>query len=116
MSTEAVTRKISRFASLPSAKNLVLDASVILFVAICVLPLLYMLIVSFKGIDGGLTFDNYQRLLGEARQRELLMNSALLSAATAFFATIVGAPLGLLLARSDLPAKSWLRLALIIPL
>jgi iron(III) transport system permease protein len=116
MGTAAVTGKISRFAALPLAKDLVLSAAGILFVAICVLPLIYMLIVSFTGIDGGLSLLNYQRLLSEARQRELLMNSALLSAATALFATTMGAPLGLLLARSNLPAKSWLRLALIIPL
>lgn len=116
MSTATVTSGIRRWPSLLSAKAISLGAAEVLFVAICVLPLIYMLVVSFTGIDGGFTFVNYGQLLTEARQRDLLMNSALLGAATALVATIVGAPLGLLLARADLPAKSWLRLALIIPL
>jgi iron(III) transport system permease protein len=102
--------------ALLSAKAMVLGVAGVLFVAICVSPLIYMLAVSFTAIDGGFTFDNYGRLLTDARQRELLMSSALLGAATATVATIVGAPLGLLLARADLPAKGLLRLALIIPL
>jgi iron(III) transport system permease protein len=116
MSTATATAMIRRLPALLTAKTIALGIAGVLFVAICVLPLMYMLAVSFTGIDGGFTFDNYGRLLNEARQRELLMNSTLLGAATAFVATIVGAPLGLLLARADLPAKSWLRLALIIPL
>ncbi|MFY9609322.1 MAG: iron ABC transporter permease [Blastocatellia bacterium] len=116
MSTATATATIRRPPALLSAKTMALGVAGVLFVAICVLPLIYMLTVSFTGIDGGFTFDSYGRLLTDARQRELLMNSASLGAATAFVATIVGAPLGLLLARVDLPAKSWLRLALIIPL
>jgi len=116
MSTTTTTATIRRLPTLLSAKAMALGAAGVLFVAICVLPLIYMLVVSFTGIDGGFTFDNYGRLLTEARQRELLMNSALLGAATALVATIVGAPLGLLLARAGLPAKGLLRLALIIPL
>jgi iron(III) transport system permease protein len=116
MSTAAATATIRRLPALLSAKAMALGGACLLFVAICVAPLIYMLVLSFTGVDGGFTFANYGRLLNEARQRELLMNSTLLGAATAFVATIVGAPLGLLLARADLPAKSLLRLALIIPL
>jgi len=116
MSTATATATIRRLPALLSAKTMALGGAGILFVAICVLPLIYMLLVSFTGIDGGFTFGNYGRLLTDARQRELLMNSTLLGAATAIVSTIVGAPLGLLLARVDLPAKSLLRLALIIPL
>lgn len=116
MSTATATATIRRLPALLSVKTMALGGAGVLFVAICVLPLIYMLAVSFTAIDGSFTFDNYGRLLTDARQRELLMNSALLGAATATAATIVGAPLGLLLARVDLPAKSWLRLALIIPL
>jgi iron(III) transport system permease protein len=116
MSTATATATIRRLPALLSAKAMALGGAGVLFVAICVLPLIYMLVVSFTGIDGGFTFNNYRRLLTEARQRELLMNSTFLGAATAFVATMVGAPLGLLLARVDLPAKSWLRLALLIPL
>src|SRR5262245_19935598 len=75
-----------------------------------------MLVASFTDVKGGFTLSNYERLLTEARQRQLFMNSASLAVATALVTTIVGAPLGLLLVRSDLPAKNWLRLVLIVPL
>ena len=116
MSTATATATIRRLPGLLSAKTMALGGAGVLFVAICVLPLIYMLVVSFTAIDGSFTFDNYGRLLTDARQRGLLMNSSLLGAGTATAATIVGAPLGLLLARVDLPAKSWLRLGLLIPL
>lgn len=116
MTTATVTRRISRRPLLLSSKLISLGALEVLFIAICGLPLIYMLVMSFTGVDGNFTITNYGRLLTEERQRELLMNSALLGAATALVATILGAPLGLLLARADLPAKSLMRLALIIPL
>ncbi|HSE36568.1 MAG TPA: iron ABC transporter permease [Blastocatellia bacterium] len=116
MTTATVTRGISRWPWLLSSRVISLGAAEVLFIGICVLPLINMLIVSFTEVDGSFTFANYGRLLFEARQRELLINSASLGAATAFVATILGAPLGLLFARADLPAKSLLRLALIIPL
>jgi iron(III) transport system permease protein len=115
MTKATVTRGISRWRSLLSSKVISLGAAEVLFIAICVLPVIYMLVVSFTGVDSSFTITNYRRLLSEARQRELLMNSGLLGAATALVATILGAPLGLLLARADLPVKSLLRLALIIP-
>ena len=116
MSTATATATIRRLPSLFSAKAIALWAAAVFFFAISVMPLIYMLAVSLTGIDGGFTFANYGGLLTEARQRELLMNSAMLGAATAAVATILGAPLGLLLARTELPAKRLLRLALIIPL
>jgi iron(III) transport system permease protein len=75
-----------------------------------------MFVVSFINVDGSPTFDNYRRLLVESRQRDLLLNSTLLGASSAMFGTLLGAPLGLLLARARLPAKRLLRMVLIIPL
>jgi iron(III) transport system permease protein len=75
-----------------------------------------MFVVSFLDADGNFTTANYGRLLTEARQLNLLLNSTLLGAGAAVLASFLGAPLGLLLARADLPAKRFFRLALIIPL
>lgn len=115
MSAAATTGGFRRLPVISSGKHFVLGGAVILFVAICVLPLIYMLVVSLTA-DGEITFDNYRRQVLESRQLELMLNSAVLGAATALVATILGAPLGLLLARVDLPAKRVLRIALIIPL
>ena len=83
-----------------NTKAVTLGAAVALFVVLCVLPVCYMFGVSLKGTGGDLSFDNYRRLFAEPRQRELLMNSALLGAGVALLATALGAPLGLLLART----------------
>jgi iron(III) transport system permease protein len=72
--------------------------------------------VSFVGDDGGLSFENYRRLLTGQRERRLLASSALLGAGASALATLLGAPLGLLLARSDVRGKEWRRLALVVPL
>jgi iron(III) transport system permease protein len=88
----------------------------LLFVALCVLPALYMFGVSLTGADGGLSLEHYRRLLGSARQRNLLLTSTLLGAGAAVLATAIGAPLGLLLARADLAARRLWRLMLVVPL
>ena len=86
------------------------------FVLLCALPAIYMFGLSFAGADGHPSLENYRRLLVEARQRDLLRATALLGAGAALLATLIGAPLGLLLARADLRGKAWWRLALLIPL
>lgn len=101
---------------LPSSRTIILGAAVALFLLLCVLPILYMLGISFISADGRFSFENYRRLLIDARQREMLLTSTLLGAGTALLATSVGAPLGLLLARTRLPLKRVLRIALVIPL
>jgi iron(III) transport system permease protein len=75
-----------------------------------------MFSLSLFSPDGSLDFEHYRRLLVEARQREMLMTSLLLGSGTAALATLIGAPLGLLLARVRAPGKAWCRLALVIPL
>jgi iron(III) transport system permease protein len=88
----------------------------LLFFLLCVLPTLYMIGSSFIGADGSLGFANYKRLVLDARQRGLFLNSALIGLGTAVFATLIGAPLGFVFARVDLPAKRLLRFVFIIPL
>ena len=116
MGTAATTTITRRAGILPSARTASLGIAAILFVAVCVLPTLYMLGVSFVDANGSLSLDNYHRLLTDARQRGLLLSSTLLGTGAALLATVIGAPLGLLLARADLPAKWLLRLALVVPL
>ena len=103
-------------SALPSSRAIILGVAGALFVLLCVLPVIYMLGVSLVGANGEISFSNYWRLLIDARQRELLRTSTLLGAGTALVATIIGAPLGLVLARADLPAKRLLRIVLVIPL
>ncbi|HVI72384.1 MAG TPA: iron ABC transporter permease [Pyrinomonadaceae bacterium] len=75
-----------------------------------------MFVVSLTDAAGSFTLNNYRHLLTEPRQRGLLLTSIVLGGGAAIFATVLGAPLGLLFARARLPAKRFLRLALIVPL
>jgi len=113
IASSAVGRR--RFA-LPSARSAILIVAFTLFILLCALPVVWMLGVSLISADGSLSFSHYYRLLAEPRQRDLLLTSVLLGAGTAVFATLIGAPLGLLLARAELPIKRLLRLALVVPL
>src|SRR4030095_2183621 len=112
-------REPKRFHSLlrlPTWRSFLIGFAFVLFAGLCVLPVVYMLCASLVDANGSLDFQNYRRLLLESRQRELLLNSTLLAASAAVVGTILGAPLGLLLARATLPAKSLLRIALVVPL
>lgn len=99
-----------------SSRTAALCLAAALFVAICVLPALYMLGISFVGADGGLSLNNYSRLLAERRQQQLLLTSLLLGVGASALATLIGVPLGLLLARTDVRGKDWWRPALVAPL
>src|SRR5215217_8436772 len=111
------TRVMLRGArALPSTRTVVLGFAIVLFVALCVLPVFYMFSVSIIDPAGTFSFDNYRELFAEPRRRDLLLTSGLLGGGTAIIATILGTPLGLLLARSALPAKRLLRMALVVPL
>jgi iron(III) transport system permease protein len=112
-------REPKRFHSLltlPTWRSFLIGLAFVLLAGLCVLPVVYMLCASLLDVNGSLDLENYRRLLLESRQRELLLNSTLLAASSAVVGTILGAPLGLLLARTPLPAKSLLRILLVIPL
>jgi len=110
------TAILRRTPFLPSVRTLTVGIAAILFVALCALPTIYMFVVSFVNANGSFSLANYRLLLTETRQRELLLTSIQLGAGTAVLATAIGVPLGMLLARADLPAKRFLRVALIVPL
>ncbi|MGE4054752.1 MAG: ABC transporter permease [Vicinamibacterales bacterium] len=92
-----------------SSRTVVLGIAVAASVIVCGLPLAYMLVRA--GTAGGA----YAALLLDARQRALLANTAALGTGTALLATLVGAPIGLALARVAIPAKPIWRIALAAP-
>ncbi len=93
----------------PSSRTTVVGVAVLLFVACCLLPVGYLLTLL-----GGGSRASADAWLDE-RQRILLLNTTVLGTGTAMLATAIGAPLGLALARTVLPYKSLLRLALAAP-
>jgi iron(III) transport system permease protein len=110
------TVRLRQVFILPSSRNVIISIAVGLFIGLCVLPFAYMFGLSFIDSAGNFSISNYSHLISEPRQHGLLLSSSLLGAGTAILATTIGAPLGLLLARADLPIKNLLRLAFVIPL
>ena len=94
----------------PSSRTIVVATAAVLFAACSLLPIAYLLTVPLRGwpIGGDI-------LSLDARQQRLLWNTTLLGAGTAFLATVIGAPLGVALARVPLPGKALLRVALAVP-
>ncbi len=101
---------------LQPARTCTLGFAAACFVFFCLLPIGYMLPQSFVGPVGGLSLDNYRRLLAEPRQHTLLGNSLMLAVGSSMLAALIGTPLGILLARVDIPAKRMARVMLLIPL
>ena len=96
-----------------SSRTVVTLTAAVVFVVVCMLPLLFMLWAAFA--EPGNAVSALQGLLLDRRQAGLLYNTVLLGCGTAVLATLVGAPLGFGLARFALPFKSGLRLALVAP-
>ena len=72
------------------------------FVVCCVLPLVYLLLTTLVATgEYGIALDR--------RQRGLLYNTAILGVGTATLATVIGAPLGIVLARVPLRRKALIR-------
>ena len=96
-----------------SSRTFVIGLAVAVFVVTCVLPPVYMATQALSGSAG--RGSAYAALLLDARQRDLLFRSAILGGGTAILATLLGAPLGVALARTPLPGRAAFRLALAAP-
>lgn len=97
-----------------SSRTAVIATATVVFLASCVLPLISLLASSLAG--SAMTSSTYAALLLDARQRSLLYNTTILGLATAALATLIGVPLGVALARTDLPWKPFVRILLAAPM
>jgi iron(III) transport system permease protein len=93
-----------------TSRTAIIGLAVAVFAVCCVLPVGYLLAASFRG------FDASSALALDARQRRLLYNTVVLGSGTALLSTVLGAPLGLALARTATRGKALVRVALVAPL
>src|SRR5687767_5571552 len=96
-----------------SGRTIVVGAAVAALALFCIVPLAYMIAVWVIAPAG--QASAYGTLLLDSRQRELLLNTTLLGIGTAIMSTLVGAPVGVALARLALPLKAGLRVLLAAP-
>jgi iron(III) transport system permease protein len=97
-----------------SVRTAAIGAATIVFVAACVAPLIAMLGLSLG--SSSVTAVGYEAVLLDARQRGLLYNTTSLGLLTAALATVIGVPLGVALARIELPWKPLWRVLLSAPI
>ncbi|MCK5852879.1 iron ABC transporter permease [bacterium] len=88
---------------------------VICFVVIGILPILFMLAKSVN-VDGRFSLFFYKNFMNSRREWTLIGNSFTLSFLTALFTTIIGLPLGILFAKTNLPLKKLFTIIFTIPL
>jgi iron(III) transport system permease protein len=93
-----------------SSRNAVVGVAVVVFIVCGLLPVGYLVAVSLT------QFEGLSAIFLDARQRRLLVNTALLGFGTALLATAIGMPLGAALARVTLPRRDLLRIGLAAPL
>ena len=103
--------------------------AIVLLTYLIVFPLLDMISTSFTlaqkdarlagGTAGSFTLYYWQRLLGSALTKQMLLqpllNSLLIGVCVSFFAILIGSVLAWLMVRTDLPFKPFFSLAVIIP-
>ncbi len=98
-----------------NARSLLSGAALAAFVLLCVIPPLLLLGSAFH-TEHGIGLDRFSNLLLDHRQLGLLKNSIFVGFGTAVFATLIGAPLGYLIGRTNLPLRGLLGVLCAAPL
>ena len=97
------------------SRRITLIAVVLFLVVIGLAPLLVMFARSIT-VEGQLSLAFYQGLLASGRDWSLIGHSFALSLLTALLTTVIGLPLGILFAKTDLPFRRLFTVLFTIPL
>ena len=109
-------RRGARRRSRPKGSQFLLLAGIVLVIGYFVVnPLLYLLRGTFLGSDG-LTMSFLTEAFTTPGTIEMLRNTLVLGAGSGVFATFIGATLAFLVARTDIPMKSLVTAASLVPL
>src|SRR5437764_5583989 len=122
-----MTAAAEHLTAAPRARHRIADPSMILWIAMIAIlvfliasPMVRLVISSFQDPESGrLTLSNYVEAYGRARHLQALWNTLQFGAGVAVLAVIFGVPLAWAISRTDMPAKTFIRLmvfgAFIIP-
>src|SRR6266699_1105773 len=103
----ALARRLSRFE--PSM--LLWLAMIAVLVFLVASPMVRLVVSSFQEAETGrLTLANYSEAYGNLRQLQALLNSLELGIGVALLAGVFGVPIAWAISRTDMPAKSFVRL------
>lgn len=100
----------------PEATRLRLDLSgpvlalfAALLVILVVLPIAWIAIFAFSTKDGGVTIANFVAIFGDAEFQEPLVTTLVIAISVGLICCLVAAPMGWLVARSDMPGRRLVR-------
>ena len=87
----------------------VLIAFIAVLCVLIVLPMAWLMIFAFGSKEGGITLDNFIKLFSDPSFAEPLVTTLIISVSTAVTCCLVAAPLGWLVARTDMPLRRTVR-------
>src|SRR4029450_3994104 len=91
------------------SKPVLVAFAVILF-ALIAMPLSWLMFSAFRGKGVGFTLDNFHRLVSDAAYLDPLLTTFALATLSALICCAVAAPMGWLVARTDMPLRRTVRL------
>src|SRR6478736_8953483 len=91
------------------SKPVLLAFATILF-ALIAMPLSWLVFYAFSTKSGAFTLDNFSRLLSDAAFLDPLLTTFALATLSAVICCVVAAPMGWLVARTDMPLRRTVRL------
>src|SRR5690242_8931736 len=103
------TSSIPRRASFDMSKP-VLFAFALVLCALIAMPLAWLVYYAFTTKDGAFTLDNFHRLVSDAAYLDPLLTTFILATMSALICCAVAAPMGWLVARTDMPLRRTVRL------
>ena len=86
------------------SKPVLLAFAAILF-ALIAMPLSWLVLYAFTGKNGAFTLDNFHRLVSDAAYLDPLLTTFALATLSALICCAVAAPMGWLVARTDMPLR-----------
>ncbi|HHY31433.1 MAG TPA: iron ABC transporter permease [Firmicutes bacterium] len=92
-----------------------ITAAIGLFFAVVIIYPLSLVIAKSFSSDSGLSLAHYARVFSDAANLKALWNSVWVSVLSTIMCVAAGALLAMLVVRTDIPAKSFLRLLLLLP-
>ncbi len=88
-------------------------AFVLLLATLVLLPMFWLVVTSFRDDAGGFTLDQYRQFFTDASFLKPLFTTLWTSATVGVLCVAVAAPMGWLVARTDLPGKRLLRILIL---
>jgi iron(III) transport system permease protein len=101
-------RRLGRAMGARDPSSPVWIASAVFLTALIILPLGWVLARSLQGAAGP-TLDNYRAIVADARYFRAVINTLYVSLGVASLTVALGALIGWLVARTDLPFRDWIR-------